>query len=135
MRWNRRLAFSRGTGHSSSRDRCGGNHVTGFRSMMTSSGTITVRDQYETSYRLKKNHGGDSMISTGIAGTPFQSYSPKSASWILVKTLAFTGPPIWRMRARADAMAGSSTGTPAIFMAKYVLIVADRFVGPPSNSA
>src|SRR2546430_6893640 len=31
-----------------------------------------------------------SMISTGIAGTPFQSYSPKSASWILVKTLAFT---------------------------------------------
>src|SRR2546427_9448232 len=23
------------------------------------------------------------MISTGIAGTPFQSYSPKSASWIL----------------------------------------------------
>jgi hypothetical protein len=27
----------------------GGSHFTGFRSMMTSSGTVTVRDQYETS--------------------------------------------------------------------------------------
>jgi len=27
----------------------GGSHFTGFRSMMIKSGTITVRDQYETS--------------------------------------------------------------------------------------
>src|SRR6266446_2670619 len=36
------------------------------------------------------------MISTGIAGTPFQSYSPKRASRIFVKTLARQGPPIAR---------------------------------------
>src|SRR5262245_19069044 len=103
--------------------------------MMTSNGTITVRDQYETSYMLKrKNGGGSSMISTGIAGTPFQSYSPKSANWIFVKTFALVGPPISRMRARAFTIAGSVTGTPASFIAKYVLIVADRLVGPCSNS-
>ena len=56
----------------------------------------------------RKNGGGSSMISTGIVGTPFQSYSPKSASWILVNTLAFAGPPMARMRSRAAAMAGSS---------------------------
>jgi len=58
------------------------------------------------------------MISTGMAGTPFQSYSPNMASRILVKTLARAGPPISRMRSRAFTMAGSSVGTPAIFMAK-----------------
>src|SRR6266849_10240526 len=81
-RGKRRLAFSRGTGHSSSSEKWDGSHLTGLRSMTTRSGTMTVRDQYETSYRLKKNQGGDSMISTGMAGTPFQSYSPNSASWI-----------------------------------------------------
>ncbi len=67
---------------------------------------------------LKKNGQRSSMISAGIAGTPFQSYSPKSASRIFVKTLAFTGPPISRICVRARTMAGSSTGTPAIFIAK-----------------
>ena len=81
----------------------------------------------------KKNGRGSSMISTGIAGTPFQSYSPKSASWILVKTLAFTGPPISRMRSRAATSAGSSTLTPLSFIAKYALIVADRSIGPPAK--
>ncbi len=28
----------------------------------------------------RKNGGGSSMISAGIVGTPFQSYSPNSAS-------------------------------------------------------
>ena len=66
----------------------------------------------------RKNGGGSSMISAGIAGTPFQSYSPKSASRILVNTLARVGPPIAWMQARAAAITGSSTPTPAIFMAK-----------------
>ncbi len=48
-REKRRLVSSRGTGHSSSRDRCGGSHLTGLRSIRTSSGTSTVRDQYEIS--------------------------------------------------------------------------------------
>ena len=80
----------------------------------------------------RKNGRGSSMISTGMAGTPFQSYSPNRASRILVNTLALTGPPMARMRSRARIMAGSSTPTPAIFMAKYVLMVAERFAGPPS---
>src|SRR5207247_8684882 len=49
----------------------------------------------------RKNGGGSSMISTGIVGTPFQSYSPKSARRILQKTLALAGPPIARIRALA----------------------------------
>ena len=48
-RGKRRLACSRGTGHSSSSDCPGGSHLIGLRSMMISSGTMTVRDQYETS--------------------------------------------------------------------------------------
>ena len=132
-RGKRRLVRSRETGHSSSSDRRAGSHFTGLRSMITSSGTITVRDQYETSYRLKTNQGGESMISTGIAGMPFQSYSPNSANWILVKTSALTGPPRSRMRSRARTIASSSAGTPASFMAKYALIVADRLVGPPAK--
>ena len=82
---------------------------------------------------LKGETRGNSMISAGIVGTPFQSYSPNNASRIFVKTLALTGPPISRICVRARAIAGSSTGTPAIFMAKYALIVADRFVGPSSK--
>ena len=58
------------------------------------------------------------MISTGIAGTPDQSYSPKSASRILVNTSASVGPPDARMKDRAAVMAGSSGATPATFMAK-----------------
>ena len=79
---------------------------------------MTVRDQYETSSRLKYDQRGRSMISTGIAGIPDQSYSPKSASRIFVKTSASVGPPAAWIRARAAAIAGSSTGTPATFMAK-----------------
>ena len=58
------------------------------------------------------------MISTGIAGTPFQSYSPKRARRIFVKTFARRGPPIARITARARTRSGSSGGTPAIFIAK-----------------
>ena len=66
----------------------------------------------------RKNGGGSSMISAGIVGTPFQSYSPNSASRILVKALDFVGPPMARMRSRAATITGSSTPTPAIFIAK-----------------
>ena len=48
-RGKRRLVCSRGTGHSSSRDCEDGSHLIGLRSMMIKSGTITQRDQYETS--------------------------------------------------------------------------------------
>ncbi len=54
---------------------------------------MTARDQYETSRRLKYDQRGSSMISTGMAGMPDQSYSPNCARRILVKTLACTGPP------------------------------------------
>ncbi len=93
---------------------------------------MTVRDQYDTSWRLKYDHRGSSMISTGIAGTPDQSYSPKTASRTFVKTLASGGPPRSRTKRRAAAIAGSSGDTPETFMAKYALMVADRFPGPPS---
>ena len=48
-RGKRRLVSSRGSGHSSSSERWGGSHFTGFRSIRTSNGTRTVRDQYEIS--------------------------------------------------------------------------------------
>jgi hypothetical protein len=67
---------------------------------------------------LKKNARGNSMISTGIAGTPFQSYSPNSASRIFVNTLALAGPPMARTRSPAASSVGSPVATPAIFMAK-----------------
>ena len=41
----------------------------GFSAISTSSGTITVRDQYDTLLRWKGNQRGSSMISTGITGT------------------------------------------------------------------
>ena len=66
----------------------------------------------------RKNGGGSSMISAGMVGTPFQSYSPNIASRILVNTLARAGPPIARTRSRAACMAESPGATPAIFIAK-----------------
>jgi hypothetical protein len=57
-----------------------------------SSGTMTVRDQYETSRRLKYDQRGRSMISTGMAGMPAQSYSPKSASRNLGKDVGLDRP-------------------------------------------
>jgi hypothetical protein len=48
-RGKRRLVSSRPSGQSSSSARCRGSQRTGLRSMMISSGTITQRDQYDTS--------------------------------------------------------------------------------------
>src|SRR2546427_12070591 len=69
-RGNRRLVSSRGTGHNSSRERCGGSHFTGLPSIQTSSRTSTVRDQQEIAEMLNRKKGrGHNMISTGIVGT------------------------------------------------------------------
>ena len=77
----------------------------GFFAISTSSGTITVRDQYDTLVRWNGNQRGSSMISTGITGTAFQPSSPKSANWMRVKTLALAAPPAARIAcARAHHM-------------------------------
>src|SRR5262252_8837006 len=80
IRSNRRLARSRGTGHNSSSQQDSGRRVTGLASIKIRRGTITVRDQYDTSRRLKYDQRGSSMISTGMAGTPDHAYSPNRAS-------------------------------------------------------
>ena len=48
----------------------------GFSACNTSSGTITVRAQYEILSMWNGNHFGSSMISTGITGTLFQRITP-----------------------------------------------------------
>ena len=48
-RGKRRLARSRGSGQSSSSESSLGRNFTGLRSIRMRSGTMTVRDQYETS--------------------------------------------------------------------------------------
>src|SRR3546814_7807249 len=55
--------------------------------MTTSSGAITVRDQYDTFDRWKGNQRGSSMISTGISGTARHGTCPKRARAMRVKTL------------------------------------------------
>ena len=59
----------------------------GFSACSTSSGTITVRAQYEILSRWNGNQLGSSMISTGMIGTLRQGITPKSASSARVKTL------------------------------------------------
>ncbi len=79
----------------------------GFFAISTSSGAITVRDQYDTLVRWNGNQRGSSMISTGITGTACHGSSPKSASWMRVKTLACAAPPAARIAcARALHMRG-----------------------------
>ena len=69
----------------------------GARASSTSSGTITVRDQYDTLLRWNGNHSGRCMISTGITGTARHGTWPNSASWARVNTLARSAPPAARM--------------------------------------
>ena len=70
----------------------------GFSASSTSSGTITVRAQYEILSMWNGNHLGSSMISTGITGTARHGTTPNSASRKRVKTLLLM---------RAAARAGS----------------------------
>ena len=78
----------------------------------TNSGTITVRDQYDTLLMWKGNHFGSSMISTGMKGTPRQGIWPNSASVMCVKTLAWAAPPRASTASRALTMWGSSGSSP-----------------------
>ena len=48
----------------------------GLSACSTSSGTITVRAQYEILSMWNGNHFGSSMISTGITGTLFHGITP-----------------------------------------------------------
>src|SRR3546814_18334822 len=80
----------------------------GLRSMTTSSGAITVRDQYDTFDRWKGNQRGSSMISTGITGTARHGTCPKRARAMRVKTLLWAAPQAARMAARARAMYAAS---------------------------
>ena len=61
---------------------------------------------------------GSSMISTGMTGTARHGTSPNNASKIRVNTLQRRAPPRARIAARARAMCGASTGSPAAFSAK-----------------
>ena len=76
----------------------------GRNAISTSSGTRTVRDQYEIFSMWKGNQAGSSMISTGITGTARHGTSPHNASMIRVKTLQFRAPPRARIAARARCM-------------------------------
>ena len=51
-----------------------------LREHSTNSGTITVRDQYDTLSRWNGNHFGSRVISTGICGTARQERMANSAS-------------------------------------------------------
>ena len=76
----------------------------GFSACSTSSGTITVRAQYEILSRWNGNHFGSSMISTGITGTECQRTTPNSESSARVNTFDFTPPPRLRIASRARRM-------------------------------
>src|SRR6185312_14777636 len=90
----------------------------GFFAISTSNGTITVRDQYDTFVRWNGNQRGKRMISTGITGTAVQGSSPKSASWMRVKTLACAAPPAARIACRARTICAASGLSPTAFSAK-----------------
>ena len=90
----------------------------GFSAISTTSGTITVRDQYETLPRWNGNHFGSSISSTGIAGTARHGTSPQRASSERVNTLLRSAPPCARIASRARAMCGASGESPAAFSAK-----------------
>jgi hypothetical protein len=86
--------------------------------MITRSGTITVRLQYDTLFRWNGNQEGSTMICTGITGTARHGTCSNSASRMRVKTLDRAAPPAARMAARARAMCGASGSSPAAFSAK-----------------
>ena len=84
----------------------------------TSSGQVTVRDQYDMFQILKKNQRGSSISSTGMIGVPCHGISPNSASWKRQNTLARSAPPSARIASRAARMCGASTSSPIALSAK-----------------
>ena len=89
----------------------------GFFACSTSSGTITVRLQYEILSRWNGNQRGSSMISTGITGTARQGTNPNKASITRVNTFEREAPPRDRIASRARTMCGASTASPIILSA------------------
>jgi hypothetical protein len=89
-----------------------------FKSLQHSSGTITVRAQYEILERWNGNQLGSSMISTGITGTERQVRMPNSASMARVKTLLLAAPPRERIASRARRMCKACVSSPIILSAK-----------------
>ncbi len=103
----------------------------GRSAVNTSNGVTTVRDQYDTLSRWNGNHRGRCTISMGITGTARHGTWPKSARAMRVKTLHFAAPPKCSTHARAPAMCGASTGSPASLSARYALTVALTSLAPP----
>ena len=98
----------------------------GFRArgrcvMRIRSGTMTVRDQYETLLRWNGNPRGSNMISTGISGTERHGTWPNSAKVMRVHTLERAAPPRVSIASRARRMCGADGASPANFSAKYAL--------------
>ncbi len=72
---------------------------------------MTVRDQYETSQRLKYDQRGSSMISTGIAGIAAPVVLAEEGQQDLREDVGLVGPPALADDGpRPGAMAGSSSG-------------------------
>ena len=111
-----------------------GLRATGRSAISTSSGTITVRDQYDTFERWNGNHSGRCMISSGITGTARHGTWANRASWARVNTLLRSAPPAVRIACRARAMCGASASSPSAFRAKYAFTLADRLNAPSWNS-
>ncbi len=106
----------------------------GFFAIITSSGTMTVRLQYEILSRWNGNQFGSSMISTGITGTARHGTKPNSASMMRVKTFARAAPPRASIASRARRMCGASMESPIILSAKYAFTVALMSRSPSRNS-
>ncbi len=90
----------------------------GLSACSTSSGTITVRAQYEILSMWNGNHFGSSMISTGITGTARHVVTPNSDSRTRVNTLLCSAPPRARIASRARVMCGASMSSPIVLSAK-----------------
>jgi hypothetical protein len=92
--------------------------ASGFFAASTSSGTITVRAQYDIFDRWIGNQRGKRISSTGTVGTFFHEVWPYSANRMRVKTLALSAPPRLRTASRACFMCGALGSSPIIFNAK-----------------
>ncbi|OIQ65198.1 hypothetical protein GALL_532460 [mine drainage metagenome] len=100
----------------------------------TSSGTITVRDQYDTFDRWNGNHSGRCMISSGITGTACHGTAPNSASCARVNTFVRSAPPAARIASRARCICGASGSSPIAFSAKYAFTLAEILNAPSWNN-
>ena len=106
------ISSSAGVQNSSSIPMPRGLRARGFNAARTRSGTITVRDQYETLSMWKGAHLGRSNASTRITGTARHGTCPNKARVKRVNTLQRAAPPCLRMALRAHVMWGASMSSP-----------------------